>query len=296
MMSIFRRSNTIIREVNNRELVLGLDYLYRKAMKVFEVEKLLPLSKRLLKVLNAPKLEVPIEGYYGESEGLKEYFITMRSLQDLSKEDSLKVESSDDYKTLYTVSTSPIFGQKDEGKKFFPKMRDSLYFALDSTLPNECSEEVIVEKAFQFSKKLDDYSLVGLAALCKDAIVMTAIRESVVLYATDVAPLSALRPPKYEYQWKVDKEVEKQANRFISEFNKLTSSKILKAKARNAEYFYDASKDNDISGRCVRIAYDDSQIPTQNYHWAINNKMGRIMFDEFWDTELWTTDMYKRKR
>ena len=172
-------------------------------------------------------------------------------------------------------------------------MQDPLYLALDNTLPNNWNEKVLVEKVHKIAKESDDYSLVGLAALCKDAIVLTALRESIVLYA-GVAPLGF--PPKYEYKWNVDEEVEVQANRFISTFNELTSNDILSAKAENAEYFYDASEDNDISGRCVRIAYDDSKKPTKHYHWAINSHNDELVFDEFWNTELWTTDMYKHKR
>ena len=108
---------TIVRTVNNRELVLGIDYLYLEAMKVFEVERLLPVSKRLVEILNAPKVEVPIEGYYGESRELKEYFIGMRSLQALKKEDSLKVKDSLEYKTLYNVSTFTDFWKESRCRK-----------------------------------------------------------------------------------------------------------------------------------------------------------------------------------
>jgi len=114
------------------------------------------------------------------------------------------------------------------------------------------------------------------------------------LYAGAVA--AGLDPllPKYVYEWNVDKEIEERVNRFISLFNELTSSHILTANPKNAEYFYNAYEKNHILGRCVRIAYDDNQIPTRHYHWAINSHNHEFLFDEFWDSELWTTDKYKK--
>jgi len=67
--------NIVIKEVNNRALVLALDYMFREHMKIFEVEKLLPASTYLMDVLSMSVPNILIEGYYNESEELKTYFL-----------------------------------------------------------------------------------------------------------------------------------------------------------------------------------------------------------------------------
>ncbi len=287
---------TIYREITNRVLILGLDQLYREIMMWFEEGKLLPASRKLMSDLNVKPLDVPIEGYYARRRGLTEYFINMRSLQKLDDEDSLKVRSSDEYQLLFKVSSSPIYGQKSEEGKFFPVMKDPLYLALKSAPVRNWSAETLVDKAYHFAKDTDDSSLVGLGALSHDPILITAFRESTVLYSSALALGAAPLPPKYIYEWNVDKEIEERVNRFISIFNELTSSHILTANPKNAGYFYKAYKENHILGRCVRIAYDDSKIPTRYYHWAINSHNREFLFDEFWDSELWTTQKYEKKQ
>ena len=77
---------TIIKEVSDRVLVLALDYLYRENIKIFEVEKLLLASRLLVERLQVSVSQVLIEGYYNESEELKEYFLNIRALQQVAEE------------------------------------------------------------------------------------------------------------------------------------------------------------------------------------------------------------------
>lgn len=286
-------TNVIEIEVNNRCLVLGLDYLYREAMKVFEVEKLLPASKALIQQLDIEVIDVPIEGYYTESLQLTDYFRNVRTLQQVSPERKPEFIDSDAYNLLYEVTSSPTFGIAQESG-FLPQTKDSLYFALDSISPEDWNVKTITDKAYRISKELADISLVGIAAFTKDAVVLTALRESVVLYASVVMG-AAVEPPSYKYFWNVEPELEQKANRFIATFNKLTDSNILQVTAENAEYFYNASTENYIEGRCVRIAYDDRTEPIQQYHWAIKYENGNPTVEEFWDSDIWTTERYQEQ-
>ncbi len=54
--------------------MLGLDYLYRDAMKSHEVGELLPCARRVAQALEVLPGDVPVEGYYTESPELTEYF------------------------------------------------------------------------------------------------------------------------------------------------------------------------------------------------------------------------------
>ena len=85
--------NVIVKTLDNRALVLALDYLYREGMKLFEVEKLLPASRKLIDKLPLKVIDAPIEGYYCESEEQKEYFLKIRTLQQCSAERKQEVEN-----------------------------------------------------------------------------------------------------------------------------------------------------------------------------------------------------------
>ena len=286
----------ITRKVENRSLVLALDKLYRDRMKVFEIERLLPASQTLVKQLSLSVVDVPIEGYYIESKELTEYFLNIRTLQEQDIVEKQKVIHLESYNLLYEVMSSEIYGLQGQNK-FFPQRFDSLYFALDTTHPSDWKVKKLTEKAHNFSIEKNDISLVGIAAFIKDSVVLTALRESVVLYGAIAAASGFMMDtPIYKYVWDVEKELENKVNQFIKSFNALTSSKILKACSATAEYFYEAYIDNDIFGRCVRIGFDDSKYPVDNYHWAINQENDNMTVDEFWSTEVWTTERYQNEK
>jgi len=286
--------NIIVKEVNNRALVLALDYMYREHMKIFEVEKLLPASTYLMDVLSMSVPDIPIEGYYNESEELKTYFLNMRALQNISLYEREKADSLKEYKILANVMSSEIYGAgRSEG--FFPRRLDPLYYALMDMNPGQWTTDSLTLKAYQISNENDDISLVGLAAFLKDAVVLAALRETVVLYAA-LAAGCAMEQPTIEYVWNVDKTLQAKVNRFITVFNELALNNIPEAKAENVECFYNAFEDNAILGRCVFIGYDDSKQPVENYHWAIKHHGSDLVVDDFWSTELWTTERYHEEK
>jgi hypothetical protein len=291
-------NNVIVIEVDDRKLLLALDNLYRTHMKVFETECLLPYSRDLMNQLSLQAQNFPIEGYYVESDALKEYFLNIRTLQKRSNVDAKPVRNSEPYQALLKVLSSEIYGSKLlQSEGFFPERLNSLYFALDTTEPNDWTVEALTDKAYQFSVADNDISLVGLAAFIQDAVVLAALRESVVLYSA-IAAGSPLEPPTYKYVWNVSEELQNRANQFIQLFDQLTSSPIRQACAENAEYFNNAYEDNEILGRCVFIGFDDSKIPNAYYHWAINYEAqgGNLVVDAFWDTKIWTTEYYQNHK
>ncbi len=286
--------NIVTKKVDNRVLILALDYLYRESMKQFEKEVLLGKSRILVNKLSLSLIDIPIEGYYYESDELKEYFLKIRTLQNCPAERKYEVEGLESYQMLSRIMSSEIYGKGNEDG-FFPRRLDSLFYALDSIPINEWSVKTITEKAQSIAIKNDDISLVGIAASINDSVVLTALRESVALYAM-VALGCAEVPPKMVYQWNVDSALQIKVDRFIRIFNELTASNIKNACSENVEYFYKAFEDNEIIGRCIRIGIDDSTTPEKNYHWAITHDARGLVVDDFWSKELWTTERYQDEK
>ena len=143
----------------------------------------------------------------------------------------------------------------------------------------------------------DDYSIVGLASRLKDGVCLTAVRETVVLYAEALLTAddldALLREP--EYEWEVSEELSENVNRFIDEYNSLLGSKLPSAKPENAKVFFEAYCGNELEGRCVRIGTDSQSRPMRYYHWKIDRSQdGSLAASDFWSEELWTTERYRK--
>jgi hypothetical protein len=251
--------------VDDRVFLLGLDKLYRTAIMPHEQEELLYCARVVSEELGLSPFEGPVEGYYLETPELTEYFKLMRALK--SAEESLRsrIWRLSEFQRLEEVASSPLFGRPEDLGYLLPVGCDPLSQALSDSIPPNWGVEALVRRAHRVAIETDDYSLVGLAARVHDPVVLTAARESVVLYAWDV--LGALRPPKYV--WAVDKDLARQAGRFVDTFNSLLNEDLPAPKPKHAEQYWQASEDNEVIGRCVRLGMDDSQRPTQHYHWAI---------------------------
>jgi hypothetical protein len=291
---------TIYRIVNNRILILGIDEIYRKYMKEFESVFLLPQVEVIAAKLNVHEADVPIEGYYGEHETLTRYFKLIRALQEVAESSEILVHDLPEFHKIWEVTNSPIFGKPIRKGKLLPQGRDPLSQALEDTKDMGWKAQKIIGRAYEVVMGMDDISLVGLTVRLKDPIVITALRESVILYAEKLE-LGYYQEPKIKYLWKVDNEFAQVANRLIEEFNKLLpkdsyiSNGIPKAEPQNANRFYSSFGDNEILGRCANLGLDRSS-PPQHYHWAITKQKDEFALDEFWDTKLWTTDEYRAKQ
>ena len=276
------------RVVDNRVFLLGLDKLYRDAMKGHEVGELLPCARRIAQALEVLPDDIPVEGYYTESPELTEYFCLVRALQKVRESSKPKVASLPEFCRLLDVVSSPIFGRPIDEGNLLPKGQDPLSQALEDSMPNWTIESLVTLSS-TIAQEHDDYSLVGLAARSKDAVVLTATRESVVLYARTIFG-SARRKPRYT--WEVDKDLSEAAARFVETFNRLFGDQLPAPKKRHAEDYWHACKKNKILGRCVRIGFDDSKKPVVHYHWAVYQEEV-LTVHEFWHPEIWTTERYR---
>ena len=275
--------------VDNRVFLLGLDELYREAMKEHEGRELLRCALRTAEVLRIAPGHVPIEGYYGESADLTAYFRLLRALQHQPKSRSTEVSRLEEYQRLLAVTSSPIFGRRGARTLRAPAGRDPLSEAMRRT--EQWSLVTLVPGAEQAARETDDFSLVGLAAFANDAVVLAALRESVVLYA-ELMLLGMPQEPTIE--WRVDADLALQAARFVDAFNALfpIGRHLPAPVAENRKRFWDASDENGVVGRCTRLGADSSG--TSHYHWAIRWGMGdQLMVEEFWRPEIWTTARYR---
>jgi len=277
--------------VNNRVFLLGLDKLYRSAMKKHERNELLACAQRVTTALNVQPADVPIEGYYAEHPDLTAYFRLLRALQNVPLERASEVDSLPQFRRLLTVTSSPIFGSPIR-ESLLPKGKDLLSAALDAARSEqEWTVPLLTAVAARVARDTDDYSLVGLASVVEDPVVLAALRESVVLYAKTIT-LGAIIWPKFV--WRVDPELCALAQRFVEMFNTLFGWELPPPTAQYAHAFAGGVDEFQIVGRCVRLGQTREPHP-RYYHWAVvRGSDGQLIVNEFWAPEIWTTERFRR--
>ena len=279
------------RVVNNYVFLLGLDNLYRDTIQQHERGELLDCARKVVSALQVMPTNDPVEGYYAEDAQLTEYFLNIRSLQQVTLSRTTEVATLPEFRRLLDIASSPIYGRPQQHNMLLPVGRDAFSQALIQAQPNWTVEN-LTSIAFTAACELDDYSLVGLAARVKNPVVLTALRESVVLYAETEDYIE--EPPPREYVWEVDDELAKQAKRFIDTFNSLFNEELPAPDSSQTERYWHANEDNEILGRCVRLGQDENQTPPKYYHWAICLGDEGLRVQEFWQSEIWTTTRYRQ--
>ena len=122
--------------VTNRIFLLGLDELYREAMKRHEASELLVCARTVALALDVKPIDVPIEGYYTESEELTEYFRLIRSLQLQSSDRATELNGCAELQRLVDVTSSSLFGSSPANSgSLLPAGDDPLTVALANTYP-----------------------------------------------------------------------------------------------------------------------------------------------------------------
>lgn len=278
------------RVVDNRVFLVGLDQLYRTAIKWHERLELFDCARKVVDKLGIEPANVPIEGYYANDPQLAAYFRMMRALQQVDERRTPEVERLPEFQRLRDVCSAPLYGLPHQLGRLLPAGRDALSQALIDTWP-DWSVERLTEAAHTIAEKTDDFSLVGLAAYVRDPVVLAGLRESVVLYAHQILGMGELEEPQ-EYVWNVDPELAEQASRFIRQYNQLFGEELPSAEPSHAERYWDAADDNELYGRCVKLGSNDAVTPMLHYHWAIYGPKV-LAVQEFWHADVWTTERYR---
>jgi hypothetical protein len=277
--------------VDNRTFLLGLDELYRERMKRHERDELLQAARGLCRALTLLPYSGPVEGYYAEDDLLAEYFRCMRALQEVPESMRPRVASLPEFCRILDVTGARLYGSPVFTGRLLPSGKDPLAIALEATFPSWTVDE-LTSVASARARDSGDFSLVGLAALAKDPVVIAALRETAVLYAF-VAIGAAGGPVTTKYEWCVDPVLAERADRFVSTFNELFDESLPAPTPDHAEVYWTAAGEGETCGRCVRLGYDDSHRPIRNYHWAVTAGSHGLEVRDFWSTELWTTERFR---
>ena len=281
--------------IDDRVFLIGLDCLYRDQMKWFEADKLLPCAEKMAQVLAVQPADIPVEGYYSESQKLRQYFRTMRALQEVKLEKLPAVTGLFEFQFIMKVLTSGLYGEPVHDDKLLPVGRDPLSRALKQQAGIIWNIPALMETAYEHAANHDDFSLVSLAVRTRDPVVVTVLRESIVLYA-EMGHFGIVEEPEFRYIWQVSPEIAEKASRFIQTFNQVTSGELPLANAGNAEIFLKAFTVNQIIGRCVRLGDSGSGQPLY-YHWAIYttdwHNPGALQVEDFWNQKIISTETYR---
>src|SRR5215470_1416246 len=280
--------------VDNRVFLLGLDELFRGAMKKHESGELLACAQFVAKALKVPPADMPVEGYYTERPALTAYFRLMRALQRVPLARAREVESLPEFHRLLAVTASPIFGQPTR-EYLLPTGTNPLSAALKATRSlEEWNVPQLTAKAATLARETDDCSLVGLASRAEDSVALAALGESVVVYSTTLTLGGGVSRP--QFVWRVDPELSAAAQRFVDTFNALFGRELPPPVAQYAHVFGRAANVFQILGRCVRLGQTDES-PARYYHWAVTLAVdGKFAVNDFWAEEIWTTERYRRSR
>ena len=285
--------DSAVQVVDDSVFLLGLDFLYTEAIRRHESTELLDCARSVASALHLPPDvtagAVAIEGYYSQDASLAEYFRLVRAFQDVDEARAREVEHVPEFQRLLAVTSSPLYGVPQRKGKLLPVGRDPLSTALHRTAPNWRAAQLVLE-ARSIATESDDISLVGLAAIHGDPVVLAALRESVVLYAETVGVIGL---PQVDFAWRVSPALAERGARFVLTFNDLFGEKLPAPIDNEAVSYWHACRKNRIEGRCVRLGTDR---PRQlHYHWAVKDGAdGSYALDEFWDKSVWTTERYRK--
>ena len=277
------------RIVDNRVFLLGLAELYRSAIIPHERGELLDCARAVASVFGVRPADVPVEGYYADEERLTEYFKLRRALQAVGGPRVERVRGIPPLRRLTEVMASPIYGGKVNARGLLPVAHDPLHQALAGEYPN-WSLERLIARAHAVAFETSDYSLVGLALLSRDPVIVAALCEPVAVYERHRFGGSWPIP---RFVWGVDDALASGAARFIATFNDLFGENLPVPIPDNAEEFFVEDPRASTAGRCVCIGAS-APPAVRYYHWGICSEQGgQLAVEEFWHEERWTTARYR---
>lgn len=281
LKGLFGRKNADpvgIATINDRQFVLGLDDLFREHMKAFEVSTLLPLARRIDRGVGGPIPDVPVEGYYTESNELREYFTIVRKLQN-TEAGKVPADALADLSTLSRVLSSRAFGRIQQTTAALPLLSNPLNAALlrvpEWTIDNLMSASIA---ALQDS----DACLVSVAIQTADPVCVCATRETLALELLLAAGLTS------RATWGVSPAVAQRAQKLIETLRADTGIVLPQAVPESADVYWAAAQTAETNGRCVAIGQAEMR-PDPYYHWRIEGEGATAKVIDFWDDHIVTT-------
>jgi hypothetical protein len=281
--------------ITNKEYFYMIDNTFRTETMQSEQFELLPKALKLLKDSNISSNELKHylpEGYYYETEKLKQYFTVIRNLQE--NEDLFdKVEKTDELKYLKRVLGSTLYGTEVEKDKKtpLPKMKDIMTLCMGDRMIFPENEH----HAWTILKIMDNLpncftgnpNLVELAYLTGKIECLVAGCETNILYRATVT-ISGCSPEIVETKliWDVDKEVQTLGEKLIDKFNNVYEKQIQKPNKHNMDLFNRFPQ----KPRVARLGYQEDT--REHYYWILNER-GKV-FDVYSTSKI-TTENYIQK-
>jgi len=299
-------------DVDNFAFFRIVDKQVREAMQQVETE-MLPVAQGALKEAGLPLQEHPVEGYYGKTPELTQYFNHIRTLQ-LNSSDKI----GDAIRKLHNFYTNEVFGLGQavrtainskgvwypiEPPAVISPMVDPLTVAVVQVGKNPATvhQDLTIENITKALEGVElGKGLVGFGSLVDrverrhtgkyNPIATTLARETTVLSAY-VPTLRCM------LEYRVSPEVEAQGNTVIDAYNALfeaagSNVRIQNVTKKNA---FGLNHNLPEMNRCVRIF--NLELHGQDkefYHWAIGREGYQPKVIDFWRKEVVTTDMFKK--
>jgi rubrerythrin len=142
-----------------------------------------------------------------------------------------------EFQRLREVTGSPIYSRPVQTGKLLPVGRDAFSQALYHTRP-DWTVAGLTTVAHAEARQSGDISLLGLAALAKEPVVLAALHESVVLYAEFVCAGVPETVPEFVYVWEVDEDLAERAGQFVETFNDLFREDLPAPVPDNADRYW----------------------------------------------------------
>ena len=310
-------------KVTNLDYAQGINSAVRRSMKSFETS-LVPVVRQALKdadLEGAVDMEIAIEGYYHETDELKEVFRGVRTLQENYSDNT----TSEAIQKLHAMYTNPVFGLQQARRTAINPDPESVANPLDD--PVIISS--VMDPVSVASKKIKPcWTIDGIM----NTVDMDALGEGFVGFAAYVDSKSA-QDGKYNpvattwacettvlsrekemnesfcgeiktYEWAVDADVMQRGKETLEAYNKMfkvAGSEIKMWVPENAEQFFDMLVDVDQQEKIVNLNIDNDRYDSF-YHWAVvregvnEDGTANLKVKEFWAPEIVTTEMYQQDR
>lgn len=298
-------------DIENLTFFRIVDKQVRNAMQEVETG-LLPVAREALQDTGLPLGEHPVEGYYGKTPELGEYFNHIRTLQ-LNPSD--KVTSA--IRSLHDFYSHEVFGLGQAVKTainsegvWYPEKQSAVISPVVDPLTvavTMVARDLATVKHDLTIRNLVDVlergelgnGLVGFGVFVDkkgressgeyNPLATTLARETTVLsaYVPTMRSIS---------QYLVDPEIEAKGNDVIGAYNALFEASGSSVRMQNVtrDNAFGLNDDLPEMDRCVRIF--NLELPGQPkefYHWAVGRDGYKPKVIDFWKGKVITTDMFK---
>ena len=271
--------------VDNRLFIIGLTELFRSEMKVYEAGTLLPIAQAVCQALAVEPAQVPVEGYYYESEELTHFFKLVRALQRTPMPSAVPKPVLDGIHALRKALHSPAMGRVAESSNVLHLNSSPFTQALETT--DQWVMQAIADASQKFVRD-DDAGLVAVACASGDPVAICATRETMAL--TEMVCMASPEEPEVpHFIWQVTAAVEDVAKRFVSALQEATAIMLPPPAPEAAETYAMAARDAYLDGRCILVGQQPPSIGPL-YHWYIDAWAGAPKVIDFWSNSMWTTE------